>query len=91
MSKTVAKSIRRGLEQAVAYARGETDRSRYRVHVPQRLDVRAIRTKLGRGEEAVEAGAVGRGEIVAERHASSRPRGGDSLMLRDAPKRRSSA
>ncbi len=25
MSKTVAKSIRRGLEEAVAYARGEAD------------------------------------------------------------------
>jgi len=41
----VASSIRRGLEQAVAYAKCEADTSRYRVHVPQRIDVRAIRVK----------------------------------------------
>jgi len=51
MRKTVTKSILRGLEQAVAYARGAADRSRYRVHVPQRLDVRAIRAKLGMTQE----------------------------------------
>lgn len=33
MSK-VADSIRRGLEQAVAHAKGEADRRVYRVHVP---------------------------------------------------------
>jgi hypothetical protein len=33
MSK-VADSIRRGLEEAVAYARGEANESDYRVHVP---------------------------------------------------------
>jgi putative transcriptional regulator len=43
----VAKSIERGLEEALAYSRGEADESRYRVHVPERIDVRAIRTKLG--------------------------------------------
>lgn len=46
MSKTVAKSIRRGLEEAVAYANGAADARKYRVHVPQRIDVRAIRTRL---------------------------------------------
>ena len=45
MSK-VANSIRRGLEQAVAYARREAKESAYRVHVPALIDVRAIRTKL---------------------------------------------
>jgi putative transcriptional regulator len=47
MSSAVAKSIRRGLEQALAYARGEADERRYRVNVPRRIDVRAIRAKLG--------------------------------------------
>ena len=42
-----AGSIRRGLEQAIAYARGEADEREYRVHIPERLDVRAIRGKLG--------------------------------------------
>jgi putative transcriptional regulator len=55
MSKTVAKSIRRGLEQAVAYAKGEADRRRYRVHVPRNIDVRAIRAKLGMTQEEFAA------------------------------------
>jgi putative transcriptional regulator len=46
MSK-VAHSIRRGLEEAVAYARGEAKGRAYRVHVPAMVDVRVIRTKLG--------------------------------------------
>jgi putative transcriptional regulator len=50
MSK-VADSIRRGLEEAVAYARGEAKESAYRVHVPALIDVRAIRTKLGMTQE----------------------------------------
>jgi len=51
MNKSVAKSIRRGLEEALAYARGEADDSKYRVHVPHRIDVRAIRTKLHMTQE----------------------------------------
>jgi putative transcriptional regulator len=51
MNKTVAKSIRRGLEQALAFARGEADTRAYRVHVPKQIDVRAIRSKLGMTQE----------------------------------------
>lgn len=54
MSK-VSGSIRRGLEQAVAYAKGEADTSCYRVHVPEQIDVRAIRTKLGMTQEEFAA------------------------------------
>ena len=50
MSK-VADGIRRGLEDAVAYAKGKADQSRYRVHVPVRVDVRAIRQGLGMTQE----------------------------------------
>ena len=50
MSK-VADSIRCGLEQAVAYAKGEVDRNTCRVHVPKRIDVRAIRTRLSMTQE----------------------------------------
>lgn len=50
MSK-VAGSIRRGLEEALAYARGEAKKSDYKVHVPPLVDVRAIRTKLGMTQE----------------------------------------
>ena len=47
----VADSIRRGLEEAVAYARGEAKDDAYRVHVPAVINVRAIRTKLGMTQE----------------------------------------
>lgn len=46
MSKAVANSIKRGLEQALAYAEGTADLSQYRVHIPREIDVKAIRTKL---------------------------------------------
>lgn len=41
-----ADSIRRGLQEAIAYAEGTADPSDYRVHVPKKIDVKAIRTKL---------------------------------------------
>jgi putative transcriptional regulator len=56
MSK-VADSIRRGLEEVVAYERGEAKESDYRVHVPARIDVRAIRTKLGMTGRSLPAGS----------------------------------
>ncbi len=51
MSKAVANSIRRGLEQALAFAKGEADMSKYRIHIPREIDVRAIRDKLGMTQE----------------------------------------
>jgi putative transcriptional regulator len=51
MSKAVAKSICRSLDEALAYARGEADKRCYRVHVPRDLDMRAIRTRLGMTQE----------------------------------------
>jgi putative transcriptional regulator len=51
MSRTVARKIHRGLEQAISFARGEAEISKYRVHVPTRVNVRAIRTKLGMTQE----------------------------------------
>lgn len=48
---TVADSIRRGLEQAVAFAEGKADDSAYHVHVPERIDVKAIRSKLDMTQE----------------------------------------
>ena len=46
MSK-VADGIRRGLQEAVTYATGDADLTTYRVHVPERIDVKAVRTNLG--------------------------------------------
>lgn len=54
MSK-VASSIRRGLEQAVQYAKGRASKKAYRVHVPVRVDVREIRTGLGLTQQAFAA------------------------------------
>lgn len=54
MSK-VAASIQRGLEQAVAYAQGQADKKSYRVHVPARIDVKAIRNRLGMTQEEFAA------------------------------------
>ena len=55
MSRTVEDSIRQGLEEALAYARGKADQDIYRVHVPQRLDVRVIRAKLGMTQQEFAA------------------------------------
>ena len=41
-----ADSIRQGLEQAATYAKGHASRNAYRVHVPEHVDVKAIRTQL---------------------------------------------
>lgn len=54
MSK-VARSIRRGLDEAVEYAKGRASKKAYRVHVPVRVDVREIRAKLGLTQQAFAA------------------------------------
>jgi putative transcriptional regulator len=48
---TVADSILRGLQEAVAYAKGSAQASDYRVHVPEKIDVKAIRTGLDMTQE----------------------------------------
>ncbi len=47
MSKEISDSILRGARQALAFAKGEADISKYRVHIPYEIDVKRIRTKLG--------------------------------------------
>ena len=47
-----AESILRGARQALAFAKGEADVGKYRVHVPNEIDVRAIRKKLGMTQDA---------------------------------------
>ena len=51
MSKA-ANSIRKGLDEAVAYAKGRGTEKGYRVHLPEHVDVKAIRTKLGMTQQA---------------------------------------
>ena len=47
MSKRAFDKIKAGLEDAIAIAHGEADPATYRVHVPDEIDVKAIRRKLG--------------------------------------------
>ncbi len=58
MTSKVAESIWRGLEEALAYAEGTADASRYRVHIPEDIDVKAIRAKLDMTQEEF-AGSFG--------------------------------
>jgi putative transcriptional regulator len=51
MTGKVADGIRRGLEEALAYAEGTADVSRYGVHIPEAIDVKAIRAKLDMTQE----------------------------------------
>ena len=53
--RKAADSIRKGLEEAVSYAKGRASRQAYRVHIPEHVDVRAIRTKLGLTQRAFAA------------------------------------
>ena len=41
-----ANSIRKGLKEALRYAEGRASRNAYRVHVPEHIDVKAIRARL---------------------------------------------
>jgi len=54
MSKA-ADSIRKGLNEAIQYAHGRAPKSAYRVHVPEDVDVKAIRTKLHLTQQAFAA------------------------------------
>lgn len=42
-----ADSIRRALTEALAFAEGRGDAGDYRVHIPAKVDVKAIRAQLG--------------------------------------------
>lgn len=48
-------SIRRALEEAISYTKGEHDRNRFRVTIPDTIDVRSIRTGLDLTQEEFAA------------------------------------
>ena len=50
--ETVFEGIMAGAKEALAYAHGEADLSQYRVHIPDELDVKAIRKSTGLTQEA---------------------------------------
>jgi putative transcriptional regulator len=51
MTSKIADSIRRGLEEALAYAEGTADPSHYGIHIPTNIDVKTIRAKLDMTQE----------------------------------------
>ena len=55
MSKRAFNKIMQGIEEARAYLDGTADKRRYRVHVPEKVDVRKIRTRLGLSQETFAA------------------------------------
>ena len=52
MSKRAFGKIKAGLDSAKAYLDGTVDKRKYRVHVPEKIDVRKIRIRLGLSQEA---------------------------------------
>jgi putative transcriptional regulator len=55
MSKRAFDKIVTGLGEARAYLDGTADKERYRVHVPENVDVKKIRSRLGLSQEAFAA------------------------------------
>lgn len=56
MNGSVFDSIKRGLEEAVAHARGEDVAARVSIiHVPETVDVRALRGSMGMTQHAFAA------------------------------------
>lgn len=55
MAKRVYDRIMEGLDEVRAYLDGTADKRLYRVHVPRKIDVRKIRTRLGLSQERFAA------------------------------------
>ena len=47
MSKRAFQKIKAGVDDARAYLDGTANKKRYRVHVPETVDVKKIRARLG--------------------------------------------
>jgi putative transcriptional regulator len=52
MSKRAFDKIMQGIEEARTYLEGTADKRRYRVHVPEKVNVKKIRQRLGLSQEA---------------------------------------
>ncbi len=46
MKDDIEKSIIRGAKEALAFAKGEADTKKYKVHIPDEINVKKIRNKL---------------------------------------------
>jgi putative transcriptional regulator len=52
VTKAAFKKIKSGLDEARAYLEGSRDKAKYRIHVPARVNVKKIRTRLGLSQES---------------------------------------
>jgi putative transcriptional regulator len=52
MSKRAFDKIMQGIGEVRTYLEGTADKRRYRVHVPEKVNVRKIRQRLGLSQEA---------------------------------------
>jgi putative transcriptional regulator len=52
MTKSAFDKIKAGLSEAKAYLEGSADKRDFRIHVPARVDVKRIRTRLGLSQES---------------------------------------
>jgi putative transcriptional regulator len=52
VSRTAFEKIKTGLDEAMAYLDDSADRSRYQIHVPARVNVKKIRSRLGLSQES---------------------------------------
>jgi putative transcriptional regulator len=55
MSKRAFDKIKAGLDDAKAFLDGTANKRRYRVHVPENIDVKRIRARLGLSQKAFAA------------------------------------
>jgi putative transcriptional regulator len=55
MTKRAFDKIMEGVDQARAYLEGTAEKRRYRVHVPEKVDVKKIRARVGLSQEAFAA------------------------------------
>jgi putative transcriptional regulator len=51
MTRTAFDKIKAGLDDAKAYLDGTADKRKYAIHVPARVNVKKIRTRLGLSQE----------------------------------------
>jgi putative transcriptional regulator len=52
VTKAAFEKIKAGLEEAKAYVDGSGDKTKYRIHVPTRVNVKKIRARLGLSQES---------------------------------------
>jgi putative transcriptional regulator len=52
MTKSAFEKIKAGLDEAKTYLDGSGDKRDYKIHVPARVDVKKIRTRLGLSQES---------------------------------------